>query len=234
MIEFKDFTKSYGKVLACNQVNLSIKEGEAFALIGQNGAGKTTLIKGLLGLLKIDVGSVFIDGKKSAEAIYREEISYLPEKFVYYPTHKVRDAINFYSESFHKHLYSPKEAMEMVGISGLENRRITKLSKGQLQRVGLACAMIPDTKIYLFDEPFSGLDPVGIKEIKDLFLDLKRKGKTLFISSHILSEVEKVCDEFAIMNKGICLLKMTMSELKGQGVDLETFFYQKVKGSTNA
>lgn len=233
MIHAQNVSKSYGGVKALDSLSLSVERGQAFALLGPNGAGKTTFVKSVLGLVHLNSGQIQLMGKDSSDHLSRERLAYLPEKFQFYSFDTVEKVLAFFAKARNV----PKElkaeqinhALERAGIKDLAKRKLTKLSKGQMQRIGLASLLIGDIDLLILDEPFSGLDPIGIKEFRDVLISLKEAGKTLFINSHTLSEMEKICDSFAILDKGTCLAQGRAAELLA-GQSLENFFYKLIKG----
>ena len=229
-IEGININKSYGENNALCDFSLSIKEGSIFGLLGPNGAGKTTFLKGLLDLVTIDSGEYFIQGVTSKNKISRKNIGYLQEKFSFYPFYTVYNTLKFYGAIRDiKNLESTiLQALKKLDIFDIRNQKIKTLSKGQLQRVGIASLLIGNHNIFIIDEPFSGLDPIGIKEIKDLFKELKTNGKTIFINSHILSEMEIICDEVGIINKGKLLTNKSIKEINSSD-SLENYFYQLIQ-----
>lgn len=232
VIEAQNVSKNYGKTRALNSLSLNVAEGNIFALLGPNGSGKTTFVKIVLGLVRPDSGKILINGIESTDETSRNGVAYLPEKFSFYPYYTIDGVVKFYGSM--KGLTGEKleeqchKALKSLGIEDLVGKKVKECSKGQLQRTGIASMLMGDNNLLILDEPFSGLDPIAIKELKDLLGGLKDEGKTLFINSHILSEMEKLCDHAAILNKGECLAQ---GELPGMlnGKSLEDFFYEKVK-----
>jgi ABC-2 type transport system ATP-binding protein len=232
VIEAKNVSKSYGNNLALNNLSLNVSEGSVYALLGPNGSGKTTFVKSILGLVKHDKGDIRLNGIESSDVTCREGISYLPEKFSFFPYYTVLGVVKFYG--IMKGLKGAEleeqaaHALQALQIEDLAKKKIKQCSKGQVQRAGIAAMLMGNSKLLILDEPFSGLDPIAIKELKDLLIELKNKGITLFVNSHILSEMEKLCDHAAILNKGEVIAQ---GELKTMlcGMSLEDFFYEKVK-----
>ncbi|MCO4793713.1 MAG: ABC transporter ATP-binding protein [Bacteriovoracaceae bacterium] len=232
VIEAQNVSKSYGKVNALSSLSLTVEPGSVYALLGPNGSGKTTFVKSVLGLVRPMSGKILINGIESTDPKSRTGVSYLPEKFNFFPYYTIDGVIKFYGSM--KGIKGPEldtqclQAMKSLGIDDLMGKKVKECSKGQLQRTGIAGMLMGDSNILILDEPFSGLDPIAIKELKDLLKGLKDQGKTLFINSHILSEMEKLCDHAAILDKGECLAQ---GELPGMlnGKSLEDFFYEKVK-----
>jgi len=211
-------------------LSLNVKEGEIYGFLGQNGAGKTTTIKCLLGLIKPDSGEMLIFGKKSNTVSGRKEIGFLPEHPYFYDYLTVEELLVFTARLFSmkKKLYSKRiyELIEKVGMKGKENLKLRKLSKGMIQRVGLAQALVNDPKILILDEPFSGLDPIGRKEVRDVILSLKDSGKTVFFSSHILQDMEMIADRVGMVLNGKIIKEGILSEMISNQVSYyETSFY---------
>ncbi|MBI2520059.1 MAG: ABC transporter ATP-binding protein [Bdellovibrio sp.] len=226
--------KFYGTTEALAGLDLQVKGNSIFTLLGPNGAGKTTFLKTILGLVHFQRGDIRIFGKLTSELESRAQVGYLPERFYFYPYYTVLDTIAFFMalNGVQKKNNSEmiEKTLEMVGMSTLSKRRLSTLSKGQLQRVGVASLLVGQKKLLLLDEPFSGLDPLGTKDFKDLILKLKAtEGKTIFINSHGLSEMEKIADDFAIIDKGKCLAMNSMKSLL-PGVTLEDFFTNIIRG----
>jgi ABC-2 type transport system ATP-binding protein len=212
-IDVHDLSKTYHEGIlfrkrhhALSHVTLSVKRGEVFGLLGPNGAGKTTLIKILLGILHPNRGTAQVlelpAGSKSA----RRKIGYLPENLVFPRHHTGRSALYFYgrlSEMNDSQIAAKeKELFDLVSLSGREHEPVRRYSKGMRQRLGLAQAMLHDPDLMIFDEPTDGLDPMGRSQIRDVLYQLKQRGKTVFLNSHILQEVELICDRVAIMALG--------------------------------
>lgn len=231
-IEARQVYKSYGDVEALRNFSITVPENSVFALLGPNGAGKTTFVKTLLGLCNFDDGSIKIFDKESRDSSSRMTVGYLPERFNFFPYYTVEGVMNFFGKmhdlSSEERIHANQIALEKVGIAELKKRKIRTLSKGQTQRVGIAALLIGKKNLLILDEPFSGLDPIGIKELKELIKELKNDGKTIFINSHILSEMEIICDEAAIINNGALLTQGKLPDMLGSE-KLEDFFYKLVR-----
>ncbi|ATH07594.1 hypothetical protein BIY24_06430 [Halobacteriovorax marinus] len=233
MISAKNITKKYGKHVALNNVSLEVSKGEVFALLGPNGAGKTTFVKSLLGLVSLSGGELSLFDKSVSDSSSRVGVSYLPEKFSFHNYYSVYDCVKFFGQmhglkgdDLHQKVLS---AISRVGISDISDSKLNKISKGQLQRTGIATLLVSDSKLIILDEPFSGLDPLGIKDLKDIIASLaKEEDKTIFINSHILSEMEKICDSMAVLNKGEILVQGKIEEILA-GEELEEYFYKLIK-----
>jgi ABC-2 type transport system ATP-binding protein len=191
---------------ALQPLHLKVEEGEIFGFLGPNGAGKTTTLKMLMGLVFPTAGSARILGMEINDPRMKAQIGFLPEQPYFYDYLTARELLEYYGrlsgvpakERSHK----VSEILQRVGLTESAGLQLRKFSKGMLQRVGIAQAILHDPKIVFFDEPMSGLDPIGRREVRDLMAELKREGKTVFFSTHILSDAEALCDRVAIMNLG--------------------------------
>jgi ABC-2 type transport system ATP-binding protein len=198
--------KHFGKIHALNGVSLTVQRGEIFGLLGQNGAGKTTLIKILLGITKKTDGGALLLDHPAGTASVRRRVGYLPEDHRFPDYHTGASLLNFYGALLGvpagvRRRRIP-EVLETVGLKGRMHYKIRTYSKGMKQRVGIAQALLHDPDVIFLDEPTDGVDPVGRREIRDLMQSLKAEGKTIFLNSHLLSEVEQVCDRVAILARG--------------------------------
>ncbi|MEF3279591.1 MAG: ABC transporter ATP-binding protein [Elusimicrobiota bacterium] len=215
---------------AIDNISFSVHRGEFVGLIGLNGAGKTTIMKIICGLIKPDSGSVSIFGKdlKTSDVLYKSLIGYLPELPYFYPHMTAYDTLRFYYMISTKKfdLKKIKETLNIVGLGGKEQEKVKNFSKGMMQKLGIACAIIHEPEIIVMDEPASGLDPLSIKEIRSLLLRLNSEGKTIFISSHSISEVEKMCQRVMLIHKGKILETFLINDLNGK--NLEEIFIERV------
>src|SRR6478609_9641167 len=212
VIEIRNLSKVYRdfwgrpKVKAVNALSLNIKRGEVFGLLGPNGSGKTTTLKLLLGLLFPTEGEVSILGKPASDVSKNERIGYLPEESYLYRFLNAEETLDFYGRLFNISAQERRRRtdalIERVGIQHARKRQLKEYSKGMTRRIGLAQALINNPELILLDEPTSGLDPIGTREMKDLILRLKAQGKTVLMSSHLLADVEDVCDRIAILHEG--------------------------------
>lgn len=189
-----------------SDVSLSVTKGEIFGFLGHNGAGKTTTMKILLGLLRPTSGRVDVLGAPAGDVATHRKLGYLPEAPYFYDYLTAEEFLEFYGKlagMSHDAIQSRIPILlEQVGLQEAQHRQLRKFSKGMLQRIGLAQALIQDPELVVLDEPMSGLDPMGRKEVRDLILTLREQGKTVFFSTHILSDVEMVCDRVGILAKG--------------------------------
>ena len=212
VVETRSLTKVYRdfwgrkKKTALNALDLKIHKGEIFGLLGPNGSGKTTTIKLLLGLLFPTAGDAFVFGEPAAKVEKNERIGYLPEESYLYRFLNAEETLDFYGRLFDIDPEVRKrraaELIDMVGLSADKKRILKEYSKGMRQRIGLAQALINDPELIILDEPTSGLDPLGTRWMKDLIIDLRKKGKTVLMCSHRLDDVQDVCDRIAILYNG--------------------------------
>lgn len=210
-IEIRGLTKRYtgylgGTVLAVDNLNIEVHEGEIFGFLGPNGAGKTTTMKMLLGLLNPTSGKASILGRAVDDTEVRHRISYLPENPYFYEHMTGPEVLDFYAQLFGYGKQERKERvaelLEVVGLKHDVKKRLAQYSKGMMQRIGIAQALINDPELLFFDEPTSGLDPIAHRDISELILRLKSEKKTVFLSSHQLADVEAVADRVAIIDHG--------------------------------
>lgn len=207
-VETNELTKHYshGKVKALNNCSLQVEEGRIFGLLGPNGAGKTTLVKALLGIIHPTSGSAKILGQPITDYRIHKKIGYLAENHRFPEFLNARQILFYYGKmsGLSKATLNRKipELLELVNLSDWAEAKIHKYSKGMTQRLGLAHALLNDPQLIFLDEPTDGIDPVGRKEIRDLLLSLRAQGKTIFLNSHQLSEVERISDEIAILKNG--------------------------------
>ena len=212
VVETRNLTKVYRdfwgrqKVRALSALDLQIRRGEIFGLLGPNGSGKSTTIKLLLGLLFPTGGQALVFGKEATEVTKNERIGYLPEESYLYKFLNAEQTLDFYGRLFDMSAAVRKqridELIEMVGLNWARRRQLREYSKGMTRRIGLAQALINNPELILLDEPTSGLDPIGTREMKDLILKLRAEGKTILMSSHLLPDVQDVCDRIAILHQG--------------------------------
>ena len=202
---FRDFW-GRPKAKAVNDIDFEIRPGEVVGLLGPNGSGKSTTVKMLLGLLYPTGGRITVFGRSPRAVATKREIGYLPEESYLYKYLTAAETLDFFGSLFNLSAADRKvridQLLEMVGLDHARNRRVGEFSKGMARRIGLAQAMINDPSFLILDEPTSGLDPLGCREVKDLILTLKRRGKTVLVTSHLLSDVEDVCDRVIILYGG--------------------------------
>ena len=213
---FKDFWMRT-KATAVDGITFNIQKGELFGLLGPNGSGKSTTIKLILGLLNTTRGRLTVFGREPHDVAVKRFIGFLPEESYLYPYLNSTETLDYYGR-----LYGigrkirkrrSEELLEMVGLSQVAHRQVGEFSKGMMRRIGLAQALINDPELLILDEPTSGLDPIGTRQVKDLLVELKNRGKTILLSSHLLSDVEDVCDRMAILYGGKIHAEGTADEL---------------------
>jgi ABC-2 type transport system ATP-binding protein len=222
-VEIRGLTKSFrghlgiGRRTAVDGLDLTVGAGEAFGLLGPNGAGKTTTIKCLLGLLRPDRGDLRLLGRPARDASARVGVGYLPEQPYFYDYLTPTEFLDFYGRlqglAGRERAERVARALARVGLAGREDVPLRRLSKGLLQRVGIAQAIQHDPRLVILDEPMSGLDPIGRREVRDLILELRGAGTTVFFSSHILQDAEMICDRVAILRDGRLVAAGRLDEL---------------------
>lgn len=259
MIKIKNLTKSYKKVKVVDNLGLEIKQGSMFGFLGPNGAGKTTAMKMIVGLSKPTKGEVKIDSQAVDRKESRENIGYMPEDPYFYDHLTATEFLKFMESLFSSSKMSSRakrsgverssdqkisppssssrndrivELLEMVGLADTKKKKISKFSKGMKQRLGLAQAIINDPEYLFLDEPLDGLDPIGRQEFKQILLSLKKEGKTIFFNSHILSDVEEICDQIGIINKGKLIYSGPVKKFRGNKT-LEEAFVSKLTEISN-
>ena len=221
MIEIKNVTKKYGENIALDNVSFNVKGGEIFAFIGHNGAGKTTLIKSIVGIHDFDNGDILINGKsiKEKPVECKKEMAFVPDNPELYENMKAIDYINFICDMYEVSLDARKNNIEkyakMFEIENDLNDTINSFSHGMKQKIALISALAHDPKILIMDEPFVGLDPKAVFDIKEIMNEMIKQGKTVFFSTHILDVAEKLCSRVAIIKKGKIIKVGNMEEIKG-------------------
>lgn len=211
---------TYRRIPALSNVSFEVAPGDLFGFLGHNGAGKTTTIKCILGLLRKDSGAIVYDGMQLPSSRARESIGYLPELPYFYDHLTVQETLEFFSVLIRKRTSSEErrksvlEITERVGLTDRLSSPVRALSKGLQQRLGLAQAILYKPKLLLLDEPFSGLDPLGRMEFRKIILDLNREGTTIMLSSHILSDVQSICNRVSILVKGELRKVFSLSEIR--------------------
>lgn len=230
-IEIQGLTKSYQvgfwrktEKLGLKDLTLSVEEGEVFGCLGPNGAGKTTTLKILMGLIFADSGSARILGREIGDPEMKRQIGYLPEHPYFYDYLTARELLEYYAglsgmPASERGLRA-QAMLEQVGLKDAADSQLRKFSKGMLQRCGIAQAIVHDPKLVFLDEPMSGLDPIGRREVRDLIQRLNDDGKTIFFSTHILSDAETLCDRICVLNNGelsgICAVADLQAKVRGK------------------
>ena len=234
MIKISHVTKKYGNKKALDDVSFEVESGEIFAFIGHNGAGKTTLIKSIVGIHDFDEGEILIDGKsiKKNPIECKKIMAYVPDNPELYENMKAIDFINFicdmYDVSASAREKNIKKFAEMFEMTESLNNEIKSFSHGMKQKVALMAVLAHEPKVLIMDEPFVGLDPKAIFDMKELMREMVKDGKTIFFSTHILDMAEKLCDRVAIVKKGQIVKVGTMKSVKGDK-SLEKVFLELEK-----
>ena len=213
---FRDFWRR-PRVRAVDSIAFEIRRGEIFGLLGPNGSGKSTTIKMILGLLHKTSGRLSVFGRAPDDVAVKKHIGFLPEESYLYRFLDARETLDYYGKLFGLEASVRKrrtdELLQMVGLERVAHRPIGEYSKGMMRRIGIAQALVNDPEFLILDEPTSGLDPLGTRQVKDLLLDLKARGKTILLSSHLLADVEDVCDRMVILYGGKVRAEGTSEEL---------------------
>jgi ABC-2 type transport system ATP-binding protein len=220
VIETQDLRKSYGNIDALRGVSLKVEPGQIYGLLGQNGAGKSTMVKILLGIVRKTDGDAYLLGRVAGDTDTRKKVGYLPEDHQFPGYHTGRSLLHFYGQLYGmsrpERTVRIDEALNIVGLKKRADNKIKTYSKGMKQRLGIAQAFFHDPEVIFLDEPTDGVDPVGRKEIRDLLQQLKGEGRTIFVNSHLLGEVEMISDRVAIMHLGELVRQGTVEELTKQ------------------
>ena len=242
VIEVEDLRVEYGKgakkTEAVRGVSFTVREGECVGFIGANGAGKSTTIKTLMGFMFPTSGKAEVFGLPAGTTESRRRIGYLPEVALYYPFMKAKELLELYgglggmSRAEIRKRTDP--ILERVGLAGKGNALLSSFSKGMQQRLGIAQSLITEPELLIFDELSSGLDPLGRHDLREILLDLKRDGRTVFFSSHELTEVESLCDRVLIIHQGQVIKSTSMEDMQASldGASLEAHFIDLVRGAT--
>lgn len=235
MISFENVTKNFGNLVAVDAVSCTVRKGEAFALLGPNGAGKTTLVRMLLGFSRCTAGRITIDGLPAGRSASRRKLGYLAE------IHRIPPYLSGVEYLLRQAAFcgltgSPARAavddmLQRVGMQGREKKKACHYSKGMIQRIGLGAALLGDPELLVLDEPVAGLDPIGMRDVRVLLEAFKQTGGTILLNSHLLSEVERLCDSVAIINKGRIVVKGDLAQIIQDNQTLEEVFIRHVEGN---
>jgi len=218
VIEVRNLTKVYGRQTACREICLSVEEGQIFGLLGPNGAGKSTLVKMLVGLVYPTAGESRVAGHPPQDIKGRHQVGFLPENFRLHGWLQGEELLIFHARLAGRDGRGARqraaEVLDLVGLAGEGGKLVANYSKGMQQRLGLAAALVGDPQVVFLDEPTSALDPLGRRQVREILLALKEAGKTVFLNSHLLSEVEKVCDRVAFINRGTVVAGGRLADLQ--------------------
>ena len=231
MIEIKNVTKKYGKNVALENVSFNVGDAEIFAFIGHNGAGKTTLIKSIVGIHDFDSGDIIIDGKsiKTNSIECKKIMAYVPDNPLAYEHMRAIDYINFICDMYeidtNKREKNIKKYAKLFNMENKLNDTIDSYSHGMKQKIVLISALVHEPKILIMDEPFVGLDPKAVYDIKEILNEMVKEGKTVFYSTHILDVAEKLCSKVAIIKNGKLIKSGSMKTIKGDK-SLENVFLE--------
>jgi len=217
IIKVEDLNKTFGSFQALKNININVKKGEIYGFLGQNGAGKSTTINILTGLSRPTSGNCLVNGYNLSKKFDPGDlhIGYLPEEPKFYPWMTGFETLRYLGSTRNKD-YNKKhieEIVDWIGLTSEANRKVGCYSRGMRQRLGIGAALLHDPELLLLDEPSSALDPEGRSDVLKLILSLKERGKTVFFSTHILNDVERVCDSVAILNKGNIVLEKPLNDL---------------------
>ena len=223
-IEARGLRKAFGDVVAVTDLTFTVGQGEVYGFLGPNGAGKSTTVKILTGLIRANSGEARLLGRKLGEREVKRQIGYLPELFRFHDWLTAHEFLDVHGRlagmSGAERQRRIPEALELVGLSGRGDHRLRTFSKGMQQRAGLAQALLHRPRLIFLDEPTSALDPIGRRIVRDVIRDLSAAGTTIFLNSHLLSEVELVCDRVAILNRGVVVAEGRLDELRPPGLSV--------------
>ena len=224
-VETAGLRKAFGGKVAVDSLTLTVDTGEVFGFLGPNGAGKTTAIKMLMGLTYPTAGSAKIMGRPVGDRAVRRKVGFLPEHFRFHDWLRADEFLDWHGQLYGMSAAERKqripEVLRLVGLAGETRRQLRTFSKGMLQRVGIAQALLNKPTIVFLDEPTSALDPLGRRDVRDLIRHLRADGVSVFLNSHLLSEVELVCDRVAIINHGRVMRQGTLAELLSSQLEIE-------------
>lgn len=236
VLKVTNLKKRYKNTNAVNGISFSLNKGEIVALTGPNGAGKTTTIKCILGLLRKNDGKIFINGENNSSKEVKYKLAYIPETPDIYPMLTVWEHIKFMAMVYKINGWQEKaeKILSDFDILDKKNELGKNLSKGMKQKLSICCALIHNPEIFFIDEPLVGLDPKAVRELKDAFKALRKEGKTLLISTHMLDTAENLCDRIIVMKKGKILAEGSIEELRhkmkaSQGTSLEDIFLEVIE-----
>jgi len=235
MISVRGVTKKYGKLIANNDVSFEVNPGEISILLGPNGAGKSTIIKCIAGLLKFQ-GDIYICGNQNKTLQAKRDLGYIPEMPALYDMLTIWEHMEFIARAYSLANWKERadNLFERFELADKKKKLGSELSKGMQQKVSICCGLLPQPKILLFDEPLVGLDPHAIKELKNLFIEYKKEGTAILISTHMLDSVSEFWDSTNIMVEGKIAARRTRKGVEGSGENLEDLFFETTEGKKDS
>lgn len=227
MLKVERLTKKYGKLKACNDVNLTLEDGSVSVLLGPNGAGKSTLMKSIIGFLRYE-GEITVDGYSNKSPEARRILGYIPEMPALYPNLSVKEHMEFVARAYKLNNYKDRidELFDIFELSDKKKKFGDELSKGMQQKLNLCLGLLPEPKIILLDEPMIGLDPHAIKELKSMIEKMRDENKTVLVSTHIIDSVDMLWDRAIIMKDGIVHANISKEEMEVKEKSLEDMFFE--------
>jgi ABC-2 type transport system ATP-binding protein len=231
MLEVIHYSKRYGQTVACNDISFCLPDGSVTVLLGPNGAGKSTLMKGITGFLRFE-GRVLINGQLNSLPLSRRMLGYIPEIPSFYPNLTVSEHMEFVARAYRMKNYRDRaeELMARFSLTGHKKKLGSELSKGMAQKLNICLGLFTNPSVLLLDEPFIGLDPHAIKELKNVMEQLREEGATLLVSTHIIDSVDMLWDRTIILQSGEMKENMTREELSQSGRNLEELFFSVTEG----
>lgn len=219
-LSIQNVTKKFGEIFAVRNLSFDVQEGKIFGILGPNGAGKTTTIRMIAGIFYPDEGEISILGSSNITEV-QNRIGYLPEERGLYKKLKVADQLIYFAElkglEPRKALEKARYWLKLLDAENWLNKKIQELSKGMQQKIQFVATILHNPDILILDEPFSGFDPINVETFKQIILDLKKEGKTILLSTHIMEQAEQLCDDVCLINNGMALLKGSLREVKARG-----------------
>jgi len=233
MLKVERLTKKYGKLKACNDVNLTLEDGSVSVLLGPNGAGKSTLMKSIIGFLRYE-GEITVDGYSNKSPEARRILGYIPEMPALYPNLSVNEHMEFVARAYKLNNYKDRidELFDIFELSDKKKKFGDELSKGMQQKLNLCLGLLPEPKIILLDEPMIGLDPHAIKELKSMIEKMRDENKTVLVSTHIIDSVDMLWDRAIIMKDGVVHANISKEEMEVKEKSLEDMFFEITEKNT--
>lgn len=233
MLKVERLTKKYGKLKACNDVNLTLEDGSVSVLLGPNGAGKSTFMKSIIGFLRYE-GEITVDGYSNKSPEARRILGYIPEMPALYPNLSVKEHMEFVARAYKLNNYKNRidELFDIFELSDKKKKFGDELSKGMQQKLNLCLGLLPEPKIILLDEPMIGLDPHAIKELKSMIEKMRDENKTVLVSTHIIDSVDMLWDRAIIMKDGIVHANISKEEMEVKEKSLEDMFFEITEKNT--